>query len=135
MLKVLITGSKTYSNKIKIKNFIFQLKERYNKNNFIVATCGEKQGTDKYIKSNVLDFGLSYGEFIPRHKKKTLYSLMPNWYYEKSYSGKNFFIRDNDAIKWADLIILFCNQKDFQSIKFFKNRAKKLNKQINVIIE
>ena len=133
MIKVLITGSRTFQNKSKIRNLLFKIKNQYNTDKLVIASRGDKYGVDKLVKEYSLQFGLQYGEFNPYHENHKLYSIMPDWLFNKSYSPKNFFIRDGHAVKWAKMVIIFVN-KEQEITKFSKLAKTNKSKIVRIII-
>jgi hypothetical protein len=119
MNKILIglCGSKTFENKAKIKMFIFKLKEQTDSQITIVG-MGDKDGADKYIKKYALEFGYEYREMNPPHTPKSLYSLMSEAYYNKPYSSKNFFLRNQ--ISKNPFILLFLMMKKLVAFRGWK---------------
>ena len=87
-IRIGITGSRTFENKIKIKTIIFKLKER-TQDAIEIVSLGDKNGADKHIKKYALELGYEYREMNPAHTPKTLYSLMTEGYYDKPYAVKN----------------------------------------------
>ena len=65
MMKIAIIGSRNYTNKTQIKNFMFRLKMEHQ--GVEVVSGGAKDGADKYAKRYALEFGLPYSEFPPQH--------------------------------------------------------------------
>ena len=53
--KCAIIGSREYTNKRKIQEFVFKLKEKY-KGDVVIVSGGAKHGADKYAKRYALDF-------------------------------------------------------------------------------
>ncbi len=131
--KIGIIGSREYSNKRKIKDTIFKLKNKFGENVEIVSG-GCPHGADKYAKKYALDFELKYREFNPAHTVQNLYSAMHENYYGKEYTPKHFFHRNKLLAKYVDYIIAFI-PKDAPSngaIDTVKH-AKKLGKKVVVI--
>jgi len=131
--KIGIVGSREYSNKIRIKNTIFQLKTRFGEEVEIVSG-GCKHGADKYAKKYALDFEMKYKEFNPAHTVQNLYSAMNEHYYSKEYAPKNFFHRNKLLAKYVDYIIAFIpegipSNGTMDTVK----HAKKLGKKIVII--
>jgi hypothetical protein len=101
-IKILITGSKNYNNKMQIKEFLFKFKKNFNNlnnDNYKIASLSNNLGADKYIKKYCIEFGLNYGEFNPYHEQHKLYSIMPKYLFNKNYHYKNIIIRDCHAAK------------------------------------
>ncbi len=130
MSKIIIglTGSKTYENKIKIKTFIFKLKEKTDSTIEIVG-LGDRNGADKHIKKYALEFGYTYREMNPAHTPRNLYSLMTEAYYDKPYQAKNFFQQTKIYSQYIDKCVVFddtnTQDKKVQSIIKEMTKAKK----------
>lgn len=108
MSKILlgITGTKTYENKIKIKNFIHKLKEQTDAE-IIIVGLGDQHGADKYVKKYALELGYQYCEMNAPHTTKNLYSLMSESYYNKPYSHKNMFVRNQIFCQYINKCVVF----------------------------
>ena len=63
-MKVAIVGSRKYTNRRKIQEFVFKLKERWG-DELEVVSGGQKDGADGYAKKFSLEFGVNYSEFPP----------------------------------------------------------------------
>lgn len=84
-----VTGSKTFENKRKIKEFIHKLKNTPDVEVEIVS-LGDRHGADQHVKKFALEMGLAYRELNAAHTTKNLYSLMSEAYYDKPYHPRNF---------------------------------------------
>tara|TARA_R110000851_G_scaffold94758_7_gene205776 strand:+ start:1596 stop:2003 length:408 start_codon:yes stop_codon:yes gene_type:complete len=104
--KVGIVGSREYSDRRKIKNTIFELKNRFGEEVEIVSG-GCPHGADKYAKKYALDFQVKYKEFNPAHTVQNLYSALNENYYNKVYAPKNFFHRNKLLARYVDYIVAF----------------------------
>ena len=127
-MRIGITGSSKYEDKRKIKEFIFRLKEQLG----IEIICrGNKDGADKYVKKYALEFGLDYIEVPVAHTSRSLYSQLPDAYFNKPFSIRNYFIQQNIYIKQCDKFIIFGTHGD----KIINNLLNAINKvQKNTII-
>jgi secreted Zn-dependent insulinase-like peptidase len=103
-LKIGITGSSVYEDKRKIKEFIFKLK---NHDNIEIVTRGNKDGADKYIKKYALEFGVTYIEVPVAHTSRSLYSQLPDLYFNKPFSIRNYFIQQSIYIKQCEKFVIF----------------------------
>ena len=108
-MKIGITGSNNYEDKRKIKEFLFKLKSRPN---IEIVSRGNKTGADKYIKKYALEFNLTYVEIQPAHTSRSLYSQLPESYFNKPYSIRNYFIQRNIYTKQCDKFVVFDTQQD-----------------------
>lgn len=84
-----VTGSKTFENKRKIKDFMHKLKVVPNIEVEVVS-LGDKYGADMHVKKFALEMGLTYRELNASHTTKNLYSIMSEAYYDKPYHPRNF---------------------------------------------
>ena len=65
-IKIGIVGSRSYTNKQKIKDLIFEIREKYGDEVEIVSG-GQKEGADGLAKKFALEFDMIYVEFPPVH--------------------------------------------------------------------
>jgi len=128
-LTIGITGSNKYENKRKIKQFLFKFKDQPK----IEIVCrGNRDGADKYVKKYALEFGLNYIEVPVAHTARSLYSQLPDAYFNKPFSIRNYFIQQNIYIKQCDKFIIFGTQGD-KIINNLLNAINKLTKNIILI--
>ena len=124
-----ITGSNKYENKRKIKQFLFKFKDQPK----IEIVCrGNRDGADKYVKKYALELGLNYIEVPVAHTARSLYSQLPDAYFNKPFSIRNYFIQQNIYIKQCDKFIIFGTQGD-KIINNLLNAINKLEKNIIII--
>ena len=92
-------------NKIQfLKQLLFKLK---NQPNTEIICRGNKDGADKYIKKYALEFNLNYIEVPVAHTSRSLYSQLPDAYFNKPFSIRNYFIQQNIYIKQCDKFVIF----------------------------
>ena len=65
-MRVAIVGSRKYTNKRKIQEFIWKLRERFG-DKLEIVSGGQKDGADGYVKKYSLEFEVNYSEFPPAH--------------------------------------------------------------------
>lgn len=123
MIKVGIIGSTIYENKIKVKEILFNLKNKYG-NTVEVVSRGGTNGAEKYVKKYALEMGLQYKEFNPSHTNRNLYSAMQESFYGKPYQPFNFMLRDKMFSSYVD--VCFCLTEDLNSS--VKNCIQNLDK-------
>tara|TARA_B100001564_G_scaffold334175_1_gene322460 strand:- start:617 stop:1027 length:411 start_codon:yes stop_codon:yes gene_type:complete len=104
--KVAIIGSREYTNRRKIQEFVFKLKEKYN-GDVVIVSGGAKYGADKYAKRFALDFELDYHEFPPFHEPHNMHCVLDKFYYNKPYNVGNYHGRNKKIVEYSDMIIAF----------------------------
>ena len=132
-MKVAIIGSRHYENVRKIKDALFQLKQRFGED-LIVISGGAQYGADKFARKYALEFGLRYREFNPAHTVKNLYSAMSDNYYDKPYHVSQFHHRNMLIAKACDVMMAFIPAGDqaVGTVSAIK-KVKKLNKPVTII--
>ena len=106
MVKLGVTGSNTFENKVKIKQMIFKIKQELQEDVMLIG-IGDKHGADRYIRKFALEFGCNYQEANLPHTPPTLYSMMNESFYNKTYNVKNFFLRNNTYARYIDRLLMF----------------------------
>tara|TARA_R110000782_G_scaffold112813_1_gene202781 strand:+ start:55 stop:468 length:414 start_codon:yes stop_codon:yes gene_type:complete len=132
-MKIGIIGSNVYENKRKIKETIFNLKNKFG-NDFSIFSGGDSNGAEKYVKKYALELGCNYVEVNPAHTQKNLYSYMRKDWYGKEYSVKHFHTRNKILAKSIDKLIAFVAEGDnATSTASVVKYALKFNKKVVVI--
>jgi len=134
-LKILMLGDDMYQDKLKIKNVIFALREKFGKEKIKIATFGNDIGVDRFVKNDCMRFEIKYGEFPPYHQNHTLDCIMPEEMFEKQYDVRYYFWRESHAVKWANIIMIFANKKNIKQFVRLIKMAKKLDKKIKVFYD
>lgn len=131
-MKIGITGSLHYTDEIKIKNLLYKFQQRY-KDDLIIATGGNKHGTDKIVKRICKwEFGIKYTEFPPyfeRYNPDCELNEVSKYKYNQDYSPKFFFIRYIDFAKFCDNIIILSKNKKEKITKLVISASEKKNKK------
>jgi len=132
-MKIAIVGSRKYTNKKKIKDFIFNLREKYG-TDIIIVSGGCKNGADKYAKKYALELDVQYQEFPPFHEVHNLYCPLPESRYSKPYSVKYYFARNKIIAGVADIVIGFIpNGIKSNGTESTLEYAEKMGKKILVL--
>ena len=132
-MKVAIIGSRGYENIRKIKDTLFQLKQKFG-DKLIIISGGAKDGADKYARKYALEFGIRYREFNPAHTIKNLYSAMSEIYYEKPYHVSQFHHRNMLIAKDCNyMIALIPEGVQHNELQSAIKQAIKLDKKVVII--
>jgi len=105
-IKIGIVGSRGYTNKNKVKDLIFKIKEKYG-NEVEIVSGGQKDGADGFAKKFALMFGLHYVEFPPSHYTWNMHCKLPATKYNKPYYVSNYFKRNKQIAEYSDIIVAF----------------------------
>ena len=125
--KVAIIGSREYTNKVKVQEFVHQLKTKF-KNNVIVVSGGAKYGADKYAKRFALDFELDYKEFPPYHEPHNMYCVLESFHYNRPYNVGNYHSRNKKLVEYSDMIVAFVPTNVTNGTKSALKYAEELEK-------
>ena len=132
-MKVAVVGSRDYQNIRKIKDTLFQLKQKFG-DKLIIISGGAKHGADKFARKYALEFGMRYREFNPAHTTKNLYSAMSDDYYDKPYHVSQFHHRNMLIARDCDVMMAFiANGADSGGSMSAIKKVKKLNKPVTII--
>ena len=132
-IKIGIVGSRRYTNKQKIKDLIFEIKEKYGDEVEIVSG-GQKDGADGYAKKFNLEFDMKYVEFPPAHYSWNMHCKLPATEYNKQYYVTNYFKRNKQIAEYSDIIVAFI-QKGVKSRGTMNtiHYAEKLKKLVQIL--
>ena len=107
-MKIAIVGSRKYTNKRKIQDFIFHLKKQFG-DELEIVSGGQKYGADGYAKKFALEFDVKYSEFPPSHYPHNMYCVRPKHRYGLPYPGKwSYHKRNEEIVDYCDKLVAFC---------------------------
>ena len=132
--KIGIVGSRAYTNKKRIKDLIFTIKEKYG-NEVEIVSGGQKDGADGFAKKYALEFDMSYVEFPPSHYNHNMHCVRPVGEYSKPYYISNYMKRNKQIAEYSDIIVAFIqpgveSRGTYDTIRHAE-KGKKLVKIIN----
>lgn len=134
-MKIGITGSLNFEEKNKLKEIIFELKNKF-KNNLLIATRSNKFGVEKHTKQICKwEFNIPYTEFPPYFMEWNPDCELNGtikYIYNQNYHPKYLHMRDNSFINFCDIILVFIDETDKNIKKFIKKLEKKNKKYIKV---
>ena len=133
-VKIGIVGSRKYTDKKKVKDLLFEIKEKYGDEVEIVSG-GQKDGADGYAKKFALEFDMKYIEFPPAHYSWNMHCKLPATKYNKPYYVTNYFKRNKQIAEYSDIIVAFIpdgvESKGTMNTISHAERLKKMIKIIN----
>ena len=132
-IKIGIVGSRGYTNKQKVKDLVFEIKEKYGDEVEIVSG-GQKDGADGLAKKYALEFNVKYVEFPPVHYSWNMHCKLPATEYNKPYYVSNYFKRNKQIAEYSDIIIAFIpDGVESRGTMNTVEHAKKEKKMIKII--
>ena len=133
MAKIAIIGSRGYTNKRKIREFIFKLKEQVG-DELEIVSGGAKEGADKYAKRFALDFDINYSEFPAYHEPHNIHCVLESFRYGKQYNVGHYHRRNKDLVEYSDKVVAFCtNGVVTNGTLSALQHAEKINKKSIII--
>ena len=105
-IKIGIVGSRSYTDKKKVKDLIFNIKEKYGDEVEIVSG-GQPKGADGLAKKFALEFDMKYVEFPPSHYSHNMHCKLSANHYNKPYYVTNYFKRNKQIAEYSDIIVAF----------------------------
>ena len=131
-IKVGIVGSRAYTNKKKIKDLIFDIKQK-NPDAEIVSG-GQQDGADGFAKKFALEFDMEYVEFPPAHYRWNMHCKLPASQYDRPYYVTNYFKRNKQIAEYSDIIVAFIPKGvESKGTKNTIHHAEKQKKLIKIL--
>ena len=132
-IKIGIVGSRSYTDKKKVKDLIFNIKEKYGDEVEIVSG-GQPKGADGLAKKFALEFDMKYVEFPPSHYSHNMHCKLPATEYNKPYYVSNFFKSNKQIAEYSNIIVAFIPEGvESRGTMDTVGHAEKLKKLIKII--
>ena len=132
-IKIGIVGSRSYTDKKKVKDLIFNIKEKYGDEVEIVSG-GHPKGADGLAKKFALEFDMKYVEFPPSHYSHNMHCKLSATEYNKPYYVSNFFKRNKQIAEYSNIIVAFIPEGvESRGTMDTVGHAEKLKKMVKII--
>jgi hypothetical protein len=132
-MKIALIGNTDWQNRRKIKDSLFQLKQKFG-NDVLVLGAGGKEGANQMVRKYALELELPYKEYNPSFSGFNLYSAMPESYYGKSYHFSQLHHRMKLIGDSCDYMMIFNNQPTLDPVlKTAYNQVKKQQKPVVIL--
>ena len=132
-IKIGIVGSREYTDNRKIKDLIFDIKNKYGDEVEIVSG-GQRDGADGYAKKYALQFNMDYVEFPPSHYSHNMHCKLPASNYNKSDYVSNYFKRNKQIAEYSNIIVAFMPEGvESRGTMDTIRHAEKLKKLVKII--
>ena len=105
-MRVAIVGSRKYTNRRKIQEFVFKLKQKWG-DDLEVVSGGQIDGADGYAKKFSLEFGVKYSEFPPKHYQYNQHCVLESYKYGRPYAVWHYHDRNKHLIDYSDVVVAF----------------------------
>jgi predicted Rossmann fold nucleotide-binding protein DprA/Smf involved in DNA uptake len=130
-MRVAIVGSRQYTNKRRIQEFIFKLKEKYG-DELEIVSGGQRHGADGYAKKYALEFDTKYSEFPPAHYAYNQHCVLESYKYGKRYAVWNYHNRNKQIAEYSDKIAAFIPKNHISNgtMSTIKEAIKKQKKYV-----
>ncbi len=102
-----VTGSVHYQNATTIKQCLFKIRENLGTTQFKIASCGNSDGADRYIKKIALEFDLPYAEYTDFWKQHNVYTILSKNFYNKLKLKTLSEYRNKFMVKGINYLIYF----------------------------
>ena len=132
-MRVAIVGSRQYTNKRKIQEFVYKLKEKWG-DELEVVSGGQRDGADGYAKKYSLEFGVNYSEFPPKHYQYNQHCVLESYNYGRKYATWHYHHRNKQIAEYCDIIIGFMpKDQDSRGTLHTLGEAQKQKKLVKII--
>lgn len=105
-MRVGIVGSRKYQDKRKVKDFIYELKKKF-QDELVIISGGCKDGADYLAKKYALELDVQYQEYPPFHHPYNLYCVLPEELFARAYKVSYFFVRNKQIARASDMVVGF----------------------------
>ena len=131
-IKIGLVGSRNYTDKRKIKDVLFQIKEQHE--NVEIVSGGQKLGADGIVKKYALEFDMNYVEFPPSHYQHNMHCKLPAKSFNKPYYISNYFKRNKQIAEYSNIIVAFIpDGVESRGTMDTVGHAEKLKKLVKII--
>ena len=130
-IKIGMIGSKMFEDIVKIKDFMYLIKQKYkdNPNNVTIITGGYKYGADNHIKKIALEWGFDFESIPTFHDTHNMYvpEDLPPSKFGRKWNMKHFYARNKLISNRSDMVVLFGSGESISDkiIEYAKEKNKK----------
>ena len=132
-MKIAVIGNTGWQNKRKIRDALFELKQRFGSEVTILG-AGGTEGANFMIRKVALEFEIKYQEYNPSFSGYNLYSALPESYYGKKYHFSQLHHRMKLLAENCDYMIILTNESKLDPVlKTAWNTANKTEKKVVIL--
>jgi hypothetical protein len=132
-MKIAVIGNTGWQNKRKIRDALFELKQRFGSEVTILGGGGT-EGANFMIRKVALEFEMKYQEYNPSFSGYNMYSALPESYYGKKYHFSQLHHRMKLLAENCDYMIILTNESKLDPVlKTAWNTANKTEKKVVIL--
>lgn len=132
-MKVAIIGNTGWQNKRKVRDVLFELKQRFGPD-LTVLGAGGNEGANYMVRKFALEFEMRYQEYNPSFSGYNLYSALPESYYGKKYHFSQLHHRMKMLSQNCDYLMILTNEAKLDPVlKTAYNTANKSEKKVVIL--
>ncbi len=132
-MKIAVIGNTGWQNKRKVRDALFELKQRFGKEAVILG-AGGNEGANYMVRKFALEFEMQYQEYNPSFSGYNLYSALPESYYGKKYHFSQLHHRMKMLAENCDYLIILTNETKLDPVlKTAYNTANKTDKRVVIL--
>ena len=132
-MKVAIIGNTGWQNKRKVRDVLFELKQRFG-SDLTVLGAGGNEGANFMVRKYALEFEMHYQEYNPSFSGYNLYSALPESYYGKKYHFSQLHHRMKMLSQNCDYLMILTNETKLDPVlKTAYNTANKSEKKVVIL--
>jgi len=132
-MKVAIIGNTGWQNKRKVRDVLFELKQRFGPD-LTVLGAGGNEGANFMVRKYALEYEMRYQEYNPSFSGYNLYSALPESYYGKKYHFSQLHHRMKMLSQNCDYLMILTNEAKLDPVlKTAYNAANKSEKKVVIL--
>jgi len=132
-MKVAIIGNTGWQNKRKVRDVLYELKQRFGPD-LTVLGAGGNEGANFMVRKYALEYEMRYQEYNPSFSGYNLYSALPESYYGKKYHFSQLHHRMKMLSQNCDYLMILTNEAKLDPVlKTAYNAANKSEKKVVIL--
>ena len=132
-MKIAVIGNTGWQNKRKVRDVLFELKQRFGPEVVIIG-AGGNEGANYMVRKFALEFEMKYQEYNPSFSGYNMYSALPDSYYGKKYHFSQLHHRMKMLAESCDYLMILTNETKLDPVlKTAYNTANKSEKKVVIL--
>jgi len=132
-MKIAVIGNTGWQNKRKVRDVLFELKQRFGPE-LVIIGAGGNEGANYMVRKFALEFEMNYQEYNPSFSGYNMYSALPESYYGKKYHFSQLHHRMKMLAESCDYLMILTNETKLDPVlKTAYNTANKSEKKVVIL--